>query len=67
MTSVKKEKKNQNQASFNTKEGAVTGEQTEEMREEILEAAPVVLTGGHGGAVPAFIMWVVKKIFRSRE
>ncbi|MBU7023637.1 MAG: hypothetical protein HXS40_05665 [Theionarchaea archaeon] len=30
--------------------------------EQILNIGPVVLTGGHGGAVPAFIVWLVRKI-----
>ncbi|MBU6997756.1 MAG: hypothetical protein HXS41_02085 [Theionarchaea archaeon] len=35
--------------------------QTEE--EQILSIGPIVLAGGHGGAVPAFIVWVARKIF----
>ena len=30
----------------------------------ISEYGPVVLTGGHGGAVPALIVKVVRKIFK---
>jgi hypothetical protein len=30
--------------------------------EQILNIGPIALTGGHGGAVPAFIVWVVRKI-----
>lgn len=35
----------------------------EELKEELSKSAPVVLTGGHGGAVPAFIVKVIQKIF----
>ncbi len=31
--------------------------------EEISKHAPMVLTGGHGGAVPALIVKLVRKIF----
>ncbi|MBU7013318.1 MAG: hypothetical protein HXS52_09115 [Theionarchaea archaeon] len=31
--------------------------------EQILNIMPIVLTGAHGGAVPAFIVWLVRKIF----
>ncbi|MGC1119911.1 MAG: hypothetical protein WBA22_02355 [Candidatus Methanofastidiosia archaeon] len=34
-----------------------------EEEEQILNIGPIVLTGGHGGAVPAFIVWLVRKIF----
>jgi hypothetical protein len=30
--------------------------------EQILNIEPIVLTGGHGGAVPAFIVWLVRRI-----
>jgi hypothetical protein len=30
--------------------------------EQILNIGPIVLTGGHGGAVPAFIVWLMRKI-----
>ena len=39
-----------------------------EEQREILKSADVVLTGGHGGAVPAFIVWLTKKLFlRSKD
>lgn len=31
---------------------------------DISEYGPVILTGGHGGAVPALIVKVVRKIFK---
>lgn len=39
-----------------------------EERDEISQLAPVILTGGHGGAVPAFIVWLTRKLFlKSKE
>lgn len=39
-----------------------------EEQREILKSADVVLTGGHGGAVPAFFVWLTKKLFlRSKD
>lgn len=32
-------------------------------KEELENLAPVILTGGHGGAVPAFIVWLTRKLF----
>jgi hypothetical protein len=34
---------------------------------EIIEYAPIVLTGGHGGPIPAFIMWLTRKIFSTSK
>lgn len=47
--------------------GARTKEAVAGEREEISRHADVVLTGGHGGAVPPFIVWITKKIFRKSE
>lgn len=38
-------------------------ETKEELKEELSKAAPVVLTGGVGGAVPALIVKVIRRIF----
>ncbi len=44
------------------------GGKKEKRDEDISKYADIVLTGGHGGAIPAFIVWLTKKIFpRSKD
>jgi hypothetical protein len=42
---------------------AAQSEKRTAREKEIAEYAPVVLTGGHGGPIPAFIIWLIRKIF----
>ncbi len=35
--------------------------------DKVLEYGPVILTGGHGGAVPAFIVWLFRKLARRHD